>query len=50
MKRARLRAASLSHDTKLDAGRNARKPTETGMFYDPLLDAELFIILLIVTN
>lgn len=48
MKRAGLRAASVSHDTKLDAGRDARKPTETGMFYDPLLgtgDFCLFISL-----
>jgi hypothetical protein len=31
--------ASVSHDTKLDVGRNACKPTETCMFYDPLLAA-----------
>jgi hypothetical protein len=35
-------AASVSHDTKLDAGRNVRKPTKTGMFYDPLLATGLY--------
>jgi len=45
MKRAGLRVASVSHDTKLDAGRNARKPTKTGMFYDPLLGVRALFIL-----
>jgi len=33
----------VSNDTELDARGNARKPTKTSMFYDPLLGAGIFI-------
>ena len=44
MKRAGLRAASVSQDTKLDTGRTACKPTETAMFYDRLLAAVISLL------